>query len=151
MKVETPSVHNTVFILVIALLLSVIAYFLASLFAEQQMSPARLMAYGTLFGALLSGFLVASNLSSLFKSNNQVSVFVGNLAFKISPAELRQLFEQYGTVHNVRIMTDRATRRPKGFGFVEMDKPAAKRAITELNGSDFHGRDLKVNLANKRK
>ena len=48
-------------------------------------------------------------------------------------------------------MTDRATRRPKGFAFVEMDKKGAKAAIAELDGTEFFGRDIKVNFATRRK
>lgn len=79
------------------------------------------------------------------------SVFVGNLAFKVSGDELKDLFARYGTVHNVRIMVDRATRRPRGFGFVEMDEAGAEAAIKALDGADFHGRTLRVNEGSDRR
>ncbi|MCK5721288.1 MAG: RNA-binding protein [Gammaproteobacteria bacterium] len=81
----------------------------------------------------------------------EVSVFVGNLAFKAGANDLRELFEDYGDVQSVRVMTDRATRRPKGFAFVEMDKKGAKAAIADLDGCEFFGRDIKVNYATRRK
>lgn len=78
------------------------------------------------------------------------TVYVGNLAFKASRDELRELFEPYGEVHSVRIMTDRATRKPRGFGFVEMDPKGADAAIAALNGREFLGRALKVNVGKER-
>jgi len=87
---------------------------------------------------------------SLVRSK-EASVFIGNLAFKASAGDLRELFEEYGEVQGVRVMTDRATRRPKGFAFVEMDKKGAKAAIANLDGTEFFGRDIKVNFATRRK
>ena len=67
-----------------------------------------------------------------------VNIFVGNLAFTTSEQGLRQLFEPYGTVDTIRIMTDRETGRPRGFGFVEMpDNRAAQTAIDALNGTSL--------------
>ena len=64
-----------------------------------------------------------------------VNIFVGNLAFTTTEQDLRQLFEPYGTVETIRIMTDRETGRARGFGFVEMpDDRAAHSTIDALNG-----------------
>ena len=80
-----------------------------------------------------------------------MNIFVGNLAFTTSEADLRQLFAAYGTVETVRIMTDRETGRSRGFGFVEMpDNHAAERAIDALNGTPLAGRTLTVNEARPR-
>jgi RNA recognition motif-containing protein len=80
-----------------------------------------------------------------------VNIFVGNLAFTTTEQDLRQLFEPYGTVATVRIMTDRETGRSRGFGFVEMpDSHAAQRAIDALNGMSRAGRTLTVNEARPR-
>lgn len=80
-----------------------------------------------------------------------VNIFVGNLAFTTTEQDLRELFEPYGTVETVRIMTDRETGRARGFGFVEMpDSPAAQRAIDALNGTSLAGRALTVNAARPR-
>jgi len=78
------------------------------------------------------------------------TLYVGNLAFKTSRNELRDLFEPYGTVHSARIMVDKATRKPRGYGFVEMDSNDAEKAINELNGSLFADRNIKVSAANER-
>jgi RNA recognition motif-containing protein len=78
------------------------------------------------------------------------SLYVGNLPFTVSEDELRSLFADYGTVESVRLVMDRETGRPRGFGFVEMADSDAARAIQELNGTDFGGRSLRINEAQKR-
>jgi cold-inducible RNA-binding protein len=80
-----------------------------------------------------------------------VNIFVGNLAFTTTEQDLRQLFEPYGAVETVRIMTDRETGRSRGFGFVEMsDNRAAQTAMDALNGTSLAGRPLTVNEARPR-
>jgi cold-inducible RNA-binding protein len=76
------------------------------------------------------------------------NIFVGNLNFGATEAAVRSLFEAYGTVERVNIITDRDTGQPRGFGFVEMSANAeADRAIAELNGRELDGRALNVNEA----
>jgi len=76
------------------------------------------------------------------------NIFVGNLSFGATEDALRSMFEQYGTVDRVSIVTDRDTGRAKGFGFVEMSGDAeGDRAISSLNGKDLDGRNLTVNEA----
>jgi RNA recognition motif-containing protein len=76
------------------------------------------------------------------------NIFVGNLDFHTSEDELRQLFEAYGQVDRVSIMTDRDTGRSRGFGFVEMaNSEEGDKAIAALNGSQLGGRTLNVNEA----
>jgi RNA recognition motif-containing protein len=76
------------------------------------------------------------------------NIFVGNLNFEATEESVRSLFEAYGTVDKVSIITDRDTGRAKGFGFVEMSANAdADRAIAELNGRELGGRALNVNEA----
>lgn len=78
------------------------------------------------------------------------NIYVGNLPYKISEEEIRQLFEPFGQVESVNIIQDRETGRSKGFGFVEMDSEGATAAITQLDGSEFGGRNLRVNQAKER-
>lgn len=79
------------------------------------------------------------------------NIFVGNLAFATTEDELRQLFEAYGAVERVSILTDRETGRSRGFGFVEMGNDAeADAAINALNGSSLSGRAINVNEARPR-
>jgi cold-inducible RNA-binding protein len=76
------------------------------------------------------------------------NIFVGNLSFSTTEDELRQMFEAYGQVDRVSIMTDRDTGRSRGFGFVEMtSNDDGDKAITALNGSQTGGRTLNVNEA----
>ncbi len=75
-------------------------------------------------------------------------IFVGNLSFSMGEAELRQLFEQKGSVESVTVMRDTDTGRSRGFGFVEMaSDEAAQKAIAELHGYSLDGRNLTVNEA----
>ena len=80
-----------------------------------------------------------------------MNIYVGNLAFSATDHDLRQLFEQYGVVDKVSVITDRDTGRSKGFGFIEMpDSTAAKTAIAKLQGTEVAGRALTVNEAKPR-
>jgi len=75
-------------------------------------------------------------------------IYVGNLSYQTTEADLTNMFEQHGSVESARIITDRDTGRSKGFGFVEMsDDEAAKTAIAQLNGKEIGGRALTVNEA----
>src|SRR6201984_578696 len=76
------------------------------------------------------------------------NIFVGNLSFGATEDAVRSMFEAYGTVERVSIITDRDTGQPRGFGFVEMSNNAeADRAIAGLNGRELDGRALNVNEA----
>lgn len=78
-------------------------------------------------------------------------LYVGNLGYDVTDADLQQLFSQHGTVESASVIMDKATGRSKGFGFVEMSSDAeAQAAITALNGSDHSGRALTVNEARPR-
>lgn len=80
-----------------------------------------------------------------------MNIFIGNLAYTTTEQDLRQLFEPYGVVDKVNIITDRDTGRAKGFGFIEMaESQAAKAAIQGLQGTELGGRTLTVNEAKPR-
>jgi RNA recognition motif-containing protein len=77
-----------------------------------------------------------------------MNIFVGNLPRVSTEEELRKAFEPYGSVSTVEIIKDKFTGSSRGFAFVEMpDMEAARKAIAELNGKDFGGRNLTVNEA----
>ena len=78
------------------------------------------------------------------------NIYVGNLSWSCTDDELHGLFAAYGEVSSARIIEDRETGRSRGFGFVEMDADGAAQAIESLNGSNFNGRDLRVNEAQPR-
>ena len=76
------------------------------------------------------------------------NIYVGNLSFDASEDQVRALFEAYGAVERVSIITDRDTGQPRGFAFVEMpDDEAATKAMEALNGTTLSGRNLSVNEA----
>lgn len=150
MKFELPSPGYMVKALIIALLLAILGLLLYPSLALETLSTQRLFSYALLAGAIC-GALFSAVAIKLPGDNRTESIFVGNLAFKMSPHALRELFARYGEVHAVRLMTDRVTRKPRGFGFVEMNRRQARTAIRALDGTEFYGRELKVNIANERK
>jgi cold-inducible RNA-binding protein len=76
------------------------------------------------------------------------NIFVGNLSYQATQADLQAAFEAYGGVERVNVVTDRDTGQPRGFAFVEMtDGEAAQTAIAHLNGAELHGRAMNVNEA----
>ena len=78
-------------------------------------------------------------------------LFVGNLSFNTTENDLQDAFAAHGTVTEANLMTDRATGRPRGFGFVTMSSPEeARKAIDALNGTLVDGRNLTVNEARPR-
>jgi RNA recognition motif-containing protein len=74
-------------------------------------------------------------------------IYVGNLPFTATEDSVRELFAQHGTVESVALIKDRDTGQPRGFGFVEMARGDAAKAIQALNGQDMGGRALKINEA----
>mmetsp|Transcript_40385 Transcript_40385/g.89677 ORF Transcript_40385/g.89677 Transcript_40385/m.89677 type:complete len:163 (-) Transcript_40385:1143-1631(-) len=74
-------------------------------------------------------------------------LYVGNLPWKTTNDELKELFSRFGSVEDAFIPTDRETGRPRGFGFVTLEANAAKAAIAELNETDYMGRTIRVNEA----
>ena len=81
-------------------------------------------------------------------SNN---LYVGNLTFNTTTADLETLFAQQGDVKKAQVITDRDTGRSRGFGFVEMEsQEGANTAISALNGTDLDGRDIAVSIAKER-
>lgn len=79
-----------------------------------------------------------------------LSIYVGNLPYQITEEELKELFSEYGEVASVKLIADHTTGRPRGFGFIEMDKDGARLAIREINGNELGGRTLRVNEAHQR-
>jgi len=77
-----------------------------------------------------------------------MNIHVGNLSFEVSVETLRQAFEAFGQVSSARIVKDKYSGQPRGFGFVEMpDQARAQAAIESLNGKEFLGRQMNVNEA----
>jgi RNA recognition motif-containing protein len=80
-----------------------------------------------------------------------MNIFVGNLSFTVTDADLRQAFEAHGQVASANVIVDKFTSKSRGFGFVEMPNEAeAKAAIAALNNQDLKGRAIRVNEAQPR-
>ncbi len=76
------------------------------------------------------------------------NIFVGNLSYQATQADLQAAFEAYGNVERVNLITDRDSGQPRGFAFIEMSDPqAAQTAISSLNGAELYGRAMNVNEA----
>ncbi|WP_169940411.1 RNA-binding protein [Campylobacter sp. RM15925] len=76
-----------------------------------------------------------------------MNIYVGNLSYRMTEAELKDTFSPFGEVKRAKIVRDRDTDRSKGFGFVEMDDAAGAKAIEALNDKEIGGRTLRVNEA----
>ena len=152
MKIAFPAFSALLRLLPVALVLAALGLLLVPVTGLSGLAPATLFALGVAGGTLLGGWLGQVRFQRRERHDGATeSIFVGNLAFRMPPDALRELFEQYGTVHAVRLMTDRVTRKPRGFGFVVMDRRNARTAIKALDGKEFFGRPLKVNVAHERK
>ncbi len=80
-----------------------------------------------------------------------MTIFVGNLSFKANEEDVRSVFAEYGAVVQVKLPLDRETGRKRGFAFVDLDSEAAEqKAIDDLDGATWMGRDLRVNKAQPR-
>ncbi len=81
-----------------------------------------------------------------------MNIFVGNLDFKVDEDDLKDIFEEYGSVNEVKIIKDKFTGRSKGFGFIIMENTdEAKQAISELNGASLENREMVVNEAREKR
>ena len=78
------------------------------------------------------------------------TIYVGNLPFNATEQDVRTLFERHGKVDSVKLINDRETGKPRGFGFVDMPQSEAQAAIQALNGFQMNGRPLRVNEAQER-
>ena len=80
-----------------------------------------------------------------------MSIFVGNLSYEVSEQDLKEVFAEYGSVQEVKLITDRDTGRMRGFGFVRLETLTQEEAsIADLDGAEWMGRSLKVNKAQER-
>jgi RNA recognition motif-containing protein len=97
-------------------------------------------------------FLPRKSVESLFRAIAMAKrLYVGNLKYTVTSAQLQELFEPYGTVNTAQVLSDRETSRSRGFGFVEMENDdEALAAIESLDGQDYDGRRLTVNEARPR-
>jgi RNA recognition motif-containing protein len=77
-----------------------------------------------------------------------MNIYISNLSYDVNDGDLKELFEEYGTVSSAKVITDRMSGRSRGFGFVEMeDNAQAQKAIDELNQCEYDGKVISVNVA----
>lgn len=86
----------------------------------------------------------------LFQEATMKSIYVGNLPFRATEDDVRDMFAAYGDVHEVKFVMDRETGRFRGFGFVRMDDAPALKAVEALDGKELGGRALRINEARER-
>lgn len=134
-----------------AAVLAVVGFFAEKTLGLSGLMPiSSLFATGLFLGAIIGGVATALYSSASYGSDSDVvTLYVGNLPFSATKKEVEDLFRPYGTVHDVRLVTGGPNRRPKGYGFVEMDAYGAKDAV-KLNGVDMGGRKLRINEAKDR-
>jgi len=81
-----------------------------------------------------------------------MNIYVGNLHYGVNEEELTEIFGKFGTVNSVKVITDKYSGQSKGFGFIEMeDDTEGNQAVSELNGVEMSGRNIKVNIAHEKK
>ncbi|WP_299009402.1 RNA-binding protein [uncultured Shewanella sp.] len=110
--------------------------------------------------AFFTGAIIASVVYSILSKSTSITpdpdkpytgptmtLYVGNLPYRVHEGEVKALFGEYGPVNSVRLVRDRKTGRRKGFGFIEMSEAGAKKAMNKLNEFDFQERTLKVREA----
>lgn len=154
---KAPSFPQYIVSLIIAAILAGLIFVLIQ--SQGISDSVTILIIGLLIGHLIGVFAAPSSktgskstkpASKSAGSSEIISLYVGNLAYSARRDALRDLFGQFGRVDSVRIMTDRETRRPRGYGFVEMEGNGALKAIKGLNGTEFCGRTLRVSEANQR-
>lgn len=145
-------------ILVSTIIVSAASYFVGPMLGLDGIS----MAVGVLAGGVIAALLSIPGKSGTSKTKQPKqapvsssdgelqTLFVGNLAFRANRGALIKHFSPYGPVHNARIVVDRNTRKPRGYGFVEIPANNTDAAIRDLDGQEFFGRELKVSRANNR-
>jgi len=141
---------------VIAGVLGLVGYFSARALGLNEIVPVASLfstglSVGYLFGAFVTwrtGHACSSDKKRIVNTN---VLYVGNIPFKAREDEVQRLFEAYGSVKSVRLVRGGPSRRPKGYGFVEMASANDLKAALVLNGEEFAGRKLRVNEAKEKK
>ena len=80
-----------------------------------------------------------------------MNIYIGNLPYTVNESKIRELFETYGDVDSVNLITDRETGKIKGFGFIEINDDGGQAAIEGLNETEYEGRTIVVNQARQKK
>jgi len=130
-----------------AVVLSFVAYYAFPYLGITASTPsASILATGILAGVILGGLLSTMKSTSSEKNSGNI-LYVGNIPFNAREDEVQRLFETYGGVKAVRLVSGGPSKRPKGYGFVEMSSASDAQAAIALNGTEFGGRKIRVNQA----
>ncbi|MDQ6954788.1 MAG: RNA-binding protein [Mariprofundaceae bacterium] len=140
------SILSVIKLCAVAATLSLVGYYTMPILIMVDTPEPSIFATGLFFGVLLGGMFAGLSSFAKCKSDNSNVLYVGNIPFNAREDEIQRLFEAYGTVKAVRLVTGGPSKRPKGYGFIEMDNKGAIEALA-LNGSEFGGRKLRVNAA----
>ncbi|MFC0119975.1 RNA recognition motif domain-containing protein [Pseudoalteromonas xiamenensis] len=137
---------------IISALLGLIAFFIAhTMSAALQTQFALVVAISTLLGGIITSYFSATSFESATDETIKTkTIYVGNLPYRANESVVRSLFEEQGTVVNVRLLKDKNTGKRRGFGFVEMAEADAEKAIAALNDKEFQQRTLKVREAKQK-
>ncbi len=140
--------------IVIAVVLALAGFFVAPVLGlDKDVPVGSLVAVGLFVGYLLGAWVtfMGGRAEHGKKADRSNVLYVGNIPFKAREDEVQRLFEVYGVVKSVRLVRGGPSRRPKGYGFVEMGSARDMKAALVLNGEDFAGRKLRVNIAREKK
>jgi len=140
------SISSFIKLCLVAAALSLTGYYAMPILVMGGTPEPSIFAMGLLVGTLLGGTFAALSFSSKKDSGQDNVLYVGNIPFNAREDEVQRLFEAYGMVKTVRLVTGGPNKRPKGYGFVEMDSKGAVEALV-LNDTEFGGRKLRVNAA----
>ncbi|GGP49816.1 RNA-binding protein [Shewanella algicola] len=132
---------------VIVLIAALLGAFVFSQFGGASSSVAFIA--GVVVATLIFTFMPTSSANSADEPyvGPTMTLYVGNLPYRVHEGEVKALFGEYGPVNSVRLVRDRKTGRRKGFGFVEMSEAGAQKAMAKLNDYSFQERTLKVREA----
>ncbi len=118
--------------------------------SSTQLDAALMLAVGIIIGSVVSQFLKSDTQQEKQSNLSTTTLYVGNLPYRANEHVVRELFEEQGQVFSVRLLKDKNTGKRRGFGFVEMSKQDAEKAITQLNEREFQQRTLKVREAKQK-
>ncbi len=141
-------------LLIVAAVISLLGYYAQPFLNMDAAHAPSVFATGLMLGIIIGGLGVAlrsaSGSGSKSSDSGTASIYVGNLPFNAGEDDVKNLFAPFGTVIEVRMVKDRRSRRPKGYGFVEMSNADATAAIKQLDGVEYAGRTLRINQAKKK-
>lgn len=138
-------------VILITLVIAVASFFIVdSALSSTQLDAALMLAVGIIIGSVVSQFFKSDTQQEKQSNLSTTTLYVGNLPYRANEHVVRELFEEQGQVFSVRLLKDKNTGKRRGFGFVEMSKQDAEKAITQLNEREFQQRTLKVREAKQK-